>query len=94
MNYFTSYGFTGKFEASSESIKDAVIIDVTFPIEELLRKQENNKVFQQFFILNGQGEVVYPEEQLGLQLLEPFPLTRDSLGVVRSGVYDEVINFS
>jgi hypothetical protein len=94
MNYFTSYGFTGKFEASSESIKDAVIIDVTFPIEELLRKQENNKVFQQFFILNGQGEVVYPEEQLGLQLLEPFPLTRDSLGVVRSGVYHEVINFS
>ncbi|MEB2773740.1 hypothetical protein SYJ56_00385 [Algoriphagus sp. D3-2-R+10] len=74
--------------------KGELVIDLKIPIVDLLRKQENNQIFDDFFITDSEGVVIYPVDHQGLSLFKPSLIKQDSTGKISSGVFVEHINYS
>jgi len=72
----------------------ALLIDLNIDIGDLLRKQENNKIFERFVITDDEGLGIYPDPFKGLQVFNPKKSRFDSLGNTISGVSVEELIFS
>jgi hypothetical protein len=74
--------------------KPGLAMDLKIDIKDLLRKQENNKIFERFLITDAKGMGIYPEFFEGLQIFYPKENRSDSLGNTISGVSVEQLIFS
>lgn len=83
-----------KFDLNYLPKPKAILVDFRVELSELLRKQENNQVFEDFFLTDEAGRVVFPSSALGQQIHQPEVLVTDSLDRVRTGVYYEEIDYS
>ncbi|UZD21722.1 hypothetical protein PBT90_19600 [Algoriphagus halophytocola] len=71
-----------------------LVIDLEIPIVELLRKQETNKIFEQFFLTDESGNIIYPNTEYGVSLFKPKDLKIDTLGVTHAGASMVPISYS
>ncbi|SHO62254.1 hypothetical protein [Algoriphagus zhangzhouensis] len=86
--------FYEKFEAQSISFPETLIVTISFDIGLLLRKQENNKIFDKFFLTDQDGNVIYPNSDFGQEIFKPHVIRQDSVGKIHSGVYFEEVEYS
>lgn len=75
-------------------MSSVLVLDLHIDIGDLLRKQENNKIFERFLITDDKGVGIYPDYFEGLQIFHPKQSRFDSLGNTISGVSVEKLIFS
>ena len=79
---------------TEQNTDTTLVIDLEIPIEELLRKQETNKIFERFFLADKVGNIIYPSMEYGVSLFTPKDLKIDTLGVTHAGASMVPIKFS
>jgi hypothetical protein len=84
-----------KINSPKDKLTEPVLVmDLNIDIKDLLRKQENNKIFERFLITDNQGVGIYPEPYQGLQVFSPNTSRIDSLGNTISGISVNQLIFS
>ena len=79
-----------------ENGQNVLLIDLDVPIRELFRKLEKNDyTFQQFFLTDAKGIILYPKEEEGSQIFDPKSGAKaDSLVSYKSGISIQNINYN
>ena len=79
-----------------ENGQNVLLIDLDVPIRELFRKLEKNDyTFQQFFLTDAKGIILYPKEEEGSQIFDPKSGSKsDSLVSYKSGISIQNINYN
>ncbi|WP_268033534.1 hypothetical protein [Algoriphagus sp. PAP.12] len=86
--------FYERFGVNPTSFPETLVVTISFDIDLLLRKQENNKVFEKFFLTDQMGKVIYPNTDFGQEIFKPHIIRQDSVGKIHSGVYFEEVEYS